>query len=275
MEYRRLGASGLRVPALSFGTATFGGSGDFFKAWGSTDAGGAERLIDVCLENGVSMFDSADVYSDGRNGPETLRSFLASNSGDRMAEVVLFHHALGLTPGVTAFARELRGAGHTVHTPDLFAGRTFATLDAGVRQAEQIGFSKILERGVRAVQALPAELIYAGFSLGVLPAQKLAQTRAGARGALLFYSCVPVSEFGSAWPAGVPVQVHGMDADPIFVGEGDVDAARALVRSTDDAELFLYRGSEHYFADSTLPSYDADAAGLVLQRTLTFLRSRD
>jgi len=65
MEFRRLGASGLRVPALSFGTATFGGSGDFFKAWGSTDAGGAERLIDLCLDHGVSMFDSADVYSDG------------------------------------------------------------------------------------------------------------------------------------------------------------------------------------------------------------------
>lgn len=65
MDYRRLGASGLRVPALSFGTATFGGGNDFFKAWGSTDAGGASRLIDVCLDHGVSMFDSADVYSAG------------------------------------------------------------------------------------------------------------------------------------------------------------------------------------------------------------------
>ncbi|HVO03776.1 MAG TPA: aldo/keto reductase [Candidatus Cybelea sp.] len=65
MEYRRLGASGLRVPALSFGTATFGGGNDFFKAWGSTDAGGATRLIDVCLDHGVSLFDSADVYSNG------------------------------------------------------------------------------------------------------------------------------------------------------------------------------------------------------------------
>lgn len=65
MEIRRLGHSGLRVPALSFGTATFGGGNDFFKAWGSTDAGGASRLVDVCLDHGVSMFDSADVYSDG------------------------------------------------------------------------------------------------------------------------------------------------------------------------------------------------------------------
>jgi dienelactone hydrolase len=191
-----------------------------------------------------------------------------------MAEVVLFHHAQGLTPGVIGFAEELRGEGHTVHTPDLYEGCTFDTLDQGIAHAEEIGFGEVLERGVRAVQALPAELVYAGFSLGVLPAQKLAQTRPGARGALLCYSCVPVSEFGSAWPDGVPVQVHGMDADPIFVGEGDIDAARALVDEADDAELFLYPGDQHYFADSSLPSYDAEATTLLLDRTLTFLRSR-
>jgi dienelactone hydrolase len=127
-----------------------------------------------------------------------------------MAQVVLFHHAQGLTPGVVAFADELRGAGHTVHTPDLFEGRTFSTIDEGMRHAEEIGFpGEVIRRGVQAVEGLPAGLVYAGFSLGVLPAQMLAQTRPGARGALLFYSCVPVSEFGSAWPDGVPVQVHG------------------------------------------------------------------
>jgi dienelactone hydrolase len=189
-----------------------------------------------------------------------------------MAEVVLFHHAQGLTPGVIAFADELRRAGHTVHAPDLYEGRTFATLDQGVGHAQRIGFGEVIERGLRAVEGLPAGLVYAGFSLGVLPAQKLAQTRPGARGALLFYACVPVSEFGSAWPDGVPVQVHGMDADPIFVGEGDIDAARALVASADRAELFLYPGDQHYFADSSLPSYDADAAALLLQRTLAFLQ---
>jgi len=191
-----------------------------------------------------------------------------------MAEVVLFHHAQGLTSGVIGFADVLRGDGHTVHTPDLYEGRTFETLNQGVAHAEEIGFGEVLERGVQAVQELPAELVYAGFSLGVLPAQKLAQTRAGARGALLFYSCVPVSEFGSSWPDGLPVQVHGMDADPIFVGEGDIDAARALVEEADDAHLFLYAGDQHYFADSSLPSYDAEATALLLARTLMFLRSR-
>jgi dienelactone hydrolase len=191
-----------------------------------------------------------------------------------MAEVLLFHHALGLTPGVTAFADELRRAGHTVHTPDLFEGRTFGSIEEGVGHAEEIGFDEVIARGVRAAEGLPAGLVYAGFSLGVLPAQKLAQTRPGARGALLFYSCVPVSEFGSAWPDGVPVQVHGMDADPFFVGEGDIDAARALVEQAKDAELFLYPGDQHYFADSSLPSYDPDATALLLQRVLDFLRAR-
>jgi dienelactone hydrolase len=192
-------------------------------------------------------------------------------SGVEMAEVVLFHHAQGLTTGVVAFADELRRAGHTVHTPDLFEGRTFDTLDDGMAYVEENGFGETIQRGVRAAERLPAELVYAGFSLGVLPAQSLAQTRPGARGALLFYSCVPVSEFGSAWPDGVPVQIHGMDADPIFVGEGDIDAARALVDEAKDAELFLYPGDQHYFADSSLPSYDADATALLTRRVLDFL----
>jgi dienelactone hydrolase len=111
-------------------------------------------------------------------------------------------------------------------------------------------------------------------SLGVLPAQKLAQTRPGARGAVLMYSCVPVSEFGESWPEGVPVQIHGMDADPFFVDEGDIDAARAIVASTSDAELFLYPGDQHYFADSSLPSYDPEATALLTKRVLEFLRTR-
>jgi dienelactone hydrolase len=191
-----------------------------------------------------------------------------------MAEVLLFHHAQGQTAGFHAFADELRGAGHRVHTPDLFGGRTFGSIDEGVAYAGEVGWSEIIERGVRAAEELPGELVYAGFSLGVLPAQKLAQTRPGARGALLFYSCVPTSEFGTSWPADVPVQIHGMDADPYFVGEGDIDAARELVDSAEDAELFLYPGDQHYFADSSLPSYDENAAKLLTERVLAFLGDR-
>lgn len=188
-----------------------------------------------------------------------------------MAEIVLFHHAQGLTPGLSAFADELRHAGHIVHTPDLFDGRTFDSLEQGMRFVKELGFGEVMARGEQAVEDLPLDLVYAGFSLGVVPAQKLAQTRPGARGALFFYACIPVSEFGQRWPKGVPVQVHGMDADPIFVGEGDIDAARALTAEAEAGELFLYPGNQHYFADSSLPSYDAQATALLLQRVLAFL----
>jgi dienelactone hydrolase len=189
-----------------------------------------------------------------------------------MTEVLLFHHAQGQTPGFLAFADALRDAGHTVHTPDLYGGQTFATLDEGLARAREIGFGKLAERGVAAADELPAQLVYAGFSLGVMPAQELAQTRAGARGALLLEACAPASEFGSGWPDGVPVQVHGMDADPFFAEEGgDLDAARALVKETERAELFVYPGDQHLFTDSSLPSYNAEAAALVKQRVLAFL----
>ena len=194
---------------------------------------------------------------------------------ESLAEIVLFHHVQGLTPGVIAFADELRAAGHTVHTPDLFDGRTFPTLDEGMSHAKTVGFEAILDRGVTEAGAFAADVVYAGFSLGVMPAQKLAQTRAGARGALLIDACLPATEFGDGWPEDVPVQVHGMDADPNFVEGGDLDAAQALVDSTEQAELFLYPGNVHLFADSSLPSYDRKATELMTGRILEFLSARE
>jgi dienelactone hydrolase len=188
-----------------------------------------------------------------------------------MAEIVLYHHVLGLTPGVVAFAERLQEAGHTVHTPDLFNGRIFSTLEEGLGFVRELGFGEVTERGVRAASELPKKVVYAGFSLGVVPAQKLAQTREGARGALFFHSCLPVSEFGSSWPQGVPVQIHAMDGDSFFVEDGDIDAARALLKEAEQAEMFLYAGDDHLFADSSLPSYDAEATDLLMQRVLAFL----
>lgn len=188
-----------------------------------------------------------------------------------MTEIVLFHHVQGLTPGVVAFADELRAAGHTMHTPDLFDGRTFPTLEEGIAYAGTVGFGTILDRGVDVPEAQGSDLVYAGFSMGVMPAQKLAQTRSGARGAFFIDSCLPVDEFGDGWPDGLPVQIHGMDNDPIFAGEGDLDAAKDLVDSAERGELFIYPGNVHLFADSSLPSYDQAATKVLTGRVLDFL----
>jgi len=189
-----------------------------------------------------------------------------------MAEVLLFHHAQGRTEGVLAFAERLREARHVVHTPDLYDGNTFADLEEGIGYAKKVGFGTLLERGVAQADGLPDALVYAGFSLGVMPAQQLAQTRPGARGALFLHACLPTSEFG-AWPDGVPVQVHGMDGDPWFAEE-DLPAAETLLKETDQAELFVYPGDQHLFADSSLSSYDKDAAELLTGRVLEFLAGR-
>ena len=188
-----------------------------------------------------------------------------------MAEVVLFHHVQGLTEGVRRLADELRAAGHTVHTPDLFDSATFGSLDDGFAALRAKGEGAQDAWADEVVAALPEGLVYVGVSLGVMPAQRLAQTRPGARGAILLEACVPPSEFGAPWPAGVPVQVHGMQDDPFFGHEGDLDAARELVAGVDDGELFVYPGDVHLFTDSSLQGHDPAATRLVVERMLGLL----
>jgi dienelactone hydrolase len=190
-----------------------------------------------------------------------------------MAEILLFHHAQGQTAGFLAFAETLRGAGHVVHTPDLYDGNTFDDLNTGVGYAREVGFGTIAERGRAAAEGLPDELVYAGFSLGVMPAQELAQTRPGAKGALFFSAALPAAEFSDSWPAGVPFQIHMMENDE-WVDE-DLPAARELVATADSGELFLYPGDKHLFADSSLADYDQAAAALLEHRVLAFLKSVD
>jgi dienelactone hydrolase len=186
-----------------------------------------------------------------------------------VSEVLLFHHAQGQTRGFLAFADELRAAGHVVHAPDLYDGKTFTDLNEGVGYAQEVGFGTIGERGRLAAEGLPNELVYAGFSLGAMPAQMLVQTRPGAKGALLFSAALPASEFGGSWPSGVPLQIHMMEDDEWAVE--DLPAARELTETTEGAELFLYPGDRHLFADDSLPDYDENAATLLKQRVLAFL----
>ena len=192
-----------------------------------------------------------------------------------MAEVVLFHHVQGLTDGVRAFAEELRAGGHTVHTPDLFEGALPESIDDGMAFTEKVGDEVLRERVDAAVGDLPDGLVFAGFSSGAADAQRLAQTRPGARGALLYESCMPITgewAFGP-WPEGVPVQIHGNEKDPFFGEGGDLEAARELVDTVGPelSELFLYPGDTHLFTDSSLPSYDAESTTLVVERSRALL----
>lgn len=185
-----------------------------------------------------------------------------------MADVLLFHHALGLTAGVQHFAELLRAAGHTVTVPDLYDGLRFATITEGVAHAESLGFETIIDQGVACAEGLGEPLVVAGFSLGVLPAQKLAQTRPGVIGAVLYHAAVPSTMFGDGWPAGVALQLHLTENDPW--AEEDLEAARALAVEA-SGELFLYEGTGHLVADPTTPDHDAEQAALILERTLAFL----
>lgn len=184
-----------------------------------------------------------------------------------MAEILLFHHIQGLTSGVHAFADRLRAAGHTVHTPDSFEGRTFGSIEEGAAYCGGVGFEEIRERGVRAADGLSAELVYGGFSLGAMPAQKLLQTRPGARAGLFFHGFADPSHFG-AWP-GVPAQVHAMADDEFWLE--DKDAAEAAAAAHDDLEIFTYPGQHHLFTDDSLADHDAAATDLVVERSLAML----
>ena len=185
--------------------------------------------------------------------------------------VALFHHAHGLTDGVIAFADRLREAGHTVTMPDMYEGQTFDDLEAGVGYAQETGFDTIAERGIAAIQDLPEDVVYIGFSLGVVPAQRLAQTRPGARGAVFGSSALPPAMFGD-WPAGLAVQIHYMEDDE-WAQEDLVPIQQ--IGAKDGAEVFVYPGDAHLFADTSLPDHDPEAADLMMERVLAFLERLD
>lgn len=190
-----------------------------------------------------------------------------------MTEIIVLHHALGLTAGVEAFGNALAVAGHDVVTPDLFDGATFDTVDAGVAHAQTIGFDAIAEIGARAADACGDQIVVVGFSLGVLPAQKIAQQRPGVAAAVLCHSAIPLGFFGETWPSGVALQIHAGERDP-FVEE-DREAIDQLIGTAPNSELHWYDTSAHLVADATSTDYDAPLASLIVTRTLEFLARLD
>ncbi|MFV0286805.1 MAG: dienelactone hydrolase family protein [Demequina sp.] len=184
-----------------------------------------------------------------------------------MAEILLFHHAHGLTEGLCAFAERLRAEGHTVHTPDTYAGLTFASLDDGVAHAESIGRDAVAHVAMRAARKHPDADVTIGFSLGSMQAQVLAQHRRGMRGCVLMGGAIPPERLGGPWPAHLPVQVHVADPDDWCTS----DEVESLRRSAPHAEVFTYAGREHMFVDPSLPDYDADAADAFEERVTGWL----
>lgn len=189
-----------------------------------------------------------------------------------MADIVLFHHAQGLRPDVRAWADSLREAGHEVWTPDLFEGATFDRLEDGVAFRDETGIPELMRRATEALEKLPAELVYAGFSMGAVPAQSLAATRPGARAAVLMHGVVPLETIGvEAWPGGVHVQAHYKIGDP-WVDAAGVESFEISVRASGaPIEIYTYPGDGHLFADPDGPDYDRAAAELMLGRELAFL----
>nr|BFE72321.1 dienelactone hydrolase family protein [Actinoplanes digitatis] len=185
-----------------------------------------------------------------------------------MTDVVLFHHAQGLTAGVHAFADHLRGAGHTVTVPDLYAGVTFDSLAAGVAHARDIGMDEIIARGAAAVAGcarprgvrglLPGR--DAGAEAGADPARRARRDHLPRRGAGLDLRR-PVGL------ARVPLQLHLAEEDEW----SEVEVARDLAAAARDGTLFVYPGSAHLTTESSLAEYQPETSALILRRSLEFL----
>jgi len=191
-----------------------------------------------------------------------------------MAEVVLFHSILGLRPAVAEAAERLRAAGHTVHTPDLFGGRTFDSYEPAFAWVESSGIDQhLVERTHAAVDSLPAEVVYAGFSLGAYSAELLAAARPGARGLLLFHGAISLAGIDVVlWPADVPVQVHYALDDPYREQDELESFQGSVIASGAEFELYDYPIAGHLFTDRALADeYDETSAGQLYSRTLEFL----
>ncbi|MFH8980304.1 dienelactone hydrolase family protein [Streptomyces varsoviensis] len=184
--------------------------------------------------------------------------------------IVLFHSAYGLRPAVHAAAERLRAAGHEVHVPDLYDGRTAETVEDGMAIKDEIGKEELLRRAVTAVAPLSERgLVYAGFSLGGSIAQNLALGDEKARGLLLLHGTSDLAEDASV--DELPVQLHVADPDP-FEPQDWLNAWYLRMRRAGaDVEVYRYQGAGHIFTDPALPDYDEEAAEAAWKVSLGFL----
>lgn len=191
-----------------------------------------------------------------------------------MATVVVFHSALGLRPAIRRFAERLATDGHDVVTPDLFDGAVFDDLEAGSAARDAIGIPELVARAWEAVADLPPASVYAGFSMGAMPAQLLAATRPGARGALLLEGAAPLDVLGvDAWPAGVPVQLHTCREDPWIDHEGIAVLARQV--PADLWEHHEHPGGGHLVSDPGWPDHDPAVAEDIVAASRSWLLRHD
>ncbi|WP_406197681.1 dienelactone hydrolase family protein [Kitasatospora sp. NBC_01560] len=192
-----------------------------------------------------------------------------------MAQILLLHSVYGLRPAVHAAADRLRTAGHTVHTPDLFEGRTFDDVEEGMAYKEELGSDELLRRAVGAAAPLLGSggaLVYAGLSLGGSLAQNLALADEKALGLLLLHGTSDIREDAAT---SIPVQLHIAEPDP-FEPEDWLNAWYLGMRKAGaDVEVHRYRGAGHVFTDPDLPDYDAEAAEQAWAVALDFLAELD
>jgi dienelactone hydrolase len=185
-----------------------------------------------------------------------------------MAEIVLFHHAGGLMPGVLDLAEKLRVVGHTVHTPDLFEGHTFDDVNDGVAWAQGIGQEVFADRAKAFVRTVPSEeLVYGGLSMGCARAAEQVLFRQGALAAFFLYGAIDPAWWNKRWPADVPAEAHLTESDPWRELEAEEGFKARIPRH----ELFTYPGQGHLFMEPDHPDYDEELAHIVTSSLIDFL----
>ncbi|MFF2654669.1 dienelactone hydrolase family protein [Streptomyces sp. NPDC058045] len=187
-------------------------------------------------------------------------------------DIMLFHSTFGLRPAVHAAADRLRAAGHEVHTPDLFDGRTCESVEEGMELRDGLGREELLRRAVLAAAPYSERgLVYAGFSFGASVAQTLALGDAEARGLLLIHGTSDIADSASA--DGLPVQLHVAEPDPFETDDWLSAWYLRMSRAGADVEVYRYPGAGHLYTDPDLPDYDAEAAESTWRTALGFLDS--